>query len=165
MSRFHNILVAVDFSQTADDALGVAAEMSRIYRARVHVVHVVSNPFNVPYGTEPLAYDFSAFLRQSVESATTELDAIAARHVIDPALLTKQVVSGPPAAEIVRYAEEHAIDLIVLGAHGHGFFDRLLIGSVAERVSRHAPCAVVMVPHVTRRRAPVEVKAAAAVAS
>jgi nucleotide-binding universal stress UspA family protein len=165
MSRFHNILVAVDFSQTSDDALGVAAEMSRAYHAQVHLLHVVPQPFHVPYGTEPLAYDFSAFLRQSSEAAGAQLTDIAARHAIDPALLTKDVVSGPPANEIVRYAEEHAVDLIVLGAHGHGFFDRLLIGSVAERVARHAPCAVLMVPHVTRRLAPFQIRAAAGVES
>ena len=161
MSRFRNILVAVDFSETSDDALAVAAELSRTARARVHLVHVVPS-VHIPYGIEPIAFDFNAYLRQSVEAANRQLVDIAARHLTEPALVTMTVLSGAPAAEIVRYAEERAIDLIVLGAHGHGIIDRLLIGSVAERVARHAPCAVLMVPHVARRSTTHEAQAAAA---
>jgi nucleotide-binding universal stress UspA family protein len=160
---FRNILVAVDFSQTSDDALGVAAELSRTSRARVHVVHVVPS-VHIPYAIEPIGFDFNAYLRQSVDAATRQLAEIAARHPVEPGLLTTTVLSGAPAAELARYAQERAIDLIVLGAHGHGLIDRLLIGSVAERVARHAPCAVLMVPHVTRRLTAFEAEAAAGVA-
>jgi universal stress protein A len=163
MSRFHNILVATDFSQTSDDALAAAAELSRACHARVHVLHVVPHVQQIPYAIEPLAFDFAAFLRQSIDAARTNLAAVVARHAIEPAMLTTDVTDGAPAAEIVSYATENAIDLIVLGAHGHGFFDRLLVGSVAERVARHAPCAVLMVPHATRRMTTFEVMAAAGV--
>lgn len=162
MSRFHNILVAVDFSQTSDDALAAAAELSRACHARVHVLHVVPN-VQIPYAIEPVAFDFSAFLRQSIDAAREKLAALVARQSIDPAMLTTEVIDGATAAEIIRYATENAIDLIVLGAHGHGFIDRLLVGSVAERVARRAPCAVLLVPHATRRMTTFEVKAAAGV--
>jgi nucleotide-binding universal stress UspA family protein len=165
MSRFHNILVAVDFSQTSDDALAVAAEMSRTSHAQVHLLHVVPSVFQRPYGMEPVAFDFSGYLRQSEASARARLPELVARHQLDPALLTIAVRSGPPADEIVAYAEDQAIDLIVLGAHGHGFLDRLLIGSVAERVARRAPCSVLLVPHASRRLTAFEVKAAAGVES
>jgi nucleotide-binding universal stress UspA family protein len=162
MSRFHNILVAVDFSQTSDDAMATAAELSRPGHAQVHLLHVVPD-VAVPIATDPIAYDFTPFLQQGIDTARQRLAEAAARHGFEPALLTTAVESGAPAAEIVRYADKHAIDLIVLGAHGHGFVDRLLIGSVAERVARRAPCAVLMVPHVTRRLTSFEVKAAAGV--
>ena len=165
MSRFHNILVAVDFSQTSDDALATAAELSRVYHAQVHLLHVVPDTFQIAYPMEPVAFDFSAYLRQTVDAARAQLPALATRHQIDPLMLTSTVLQGSPADEIVRYAEEHAVDLLVLGAHGHGFLDRLLIGSVAERVARHAPCAILLVPHVTRRLTSFEVKAAAGVES
>jgi nucleotide-binding universal stress UspA family protein len=164
MSRFHNILVAVDFSTTSDDAVATAVDLSRAYHAQVHLLHVVPN-VHIPYATEPIAFDFAGFERQSVEASQQQLAAIAARHPVDAARLTTAIVSGAPAAEIVRYAEEHAMDLIVLGAHGHGFIDRLLIGSVAERVARHAPCAVLMVPHVMRRLTAFEAEAAAGVSA
>jgi nucleotide-binding universal stress UspA family protein len=159
MSRFHNILAAIDFSQTSDDALAVTAELSRACHARVHVLHVVPG-VQLPYAIEPVAFDFATFLRQSIDAARQELADVVVRHPIDPAMLTTEVANGVPAAEIVRYATENAIDLIVLGAHGHGFFDRLLVGSVAERVARRAPCAVLMVPHAPRRLTTFEVKAA-----
>jgi nucleotide-binding universal stress UspA family protein len=162
MSRFRNILVAVDFSQTSDDALAVAAALSQAFRAQVHLVHVVPN-VHATYAIEPMGFDFGAYARQSAEAADTQLVDLAARHPIERALLTTAVLSGPPASEIVRYAEEHGTDLIVLGAHGHGIVDRLLIGSVAERVARHAPCAVLMVPHAMRRLTRFEAQAAAGV--
>jgi nucleotide-binding universal stress UspA family protein len=165
MSRFHNILVAVDFSQTSDDALAVAAEMSRVSHAQVHLVHVVPSAFQVHYGMEPAAFDFSGYLRQSEAAARARLPELAARHQLDPTRLTIAVLPGAPADEIVEYAEDKAIDLIVQGAHGHGFLDRQLIGSVAERVARRAPCSVLLVPHATRRLTTFEVKAAARVES
>lgn len=162
MSRFHNILVAVDFSQTSDDAVATAADVSRMNHARLHVLHVVPN-VQIPYAIEPVVFDFTTYLRQSMDQAREELSELVSRHAVDAAMLTTDVVNGPPSGEIVRYAAEHAIDLIVLGAHGHGFLDRLLIGSVAERVVRHAPCAVLLVPHVARRLTSFEAKALAAV--
>jgi nucleotide-binding universal stress UspA family protein len=164
MARFHNILVAVDFSETSEDAVSVAAELSHAYHAPVHLLHVVPKA-QTPYAMEPVAFDVNAYLRERLEAVRAQMPALAARCPIEPAMLTTAVLQGTPAGEIVRYAEEHAIDLIVLGAHGHGFLDRLLIGSVAERVARHAPCAILMVPHVTRRPTSFEVKAAAGVGS
>ena len=164
MSRFHNILAAVDFSQTSDDAIAAAAELSRANNAQLHLVHVVPE-VQVPYAIEPVVVDITAFLRQSVDAAREQLAALVARHPLDPARLTTAILEGAAAREIARYAEEHGIDLIVLGAHGHGFLDRLLIGSVAERVVRHAPCAVLLVPHTTRQLTSFEAKAVAGVES
>lgn len=164
MSCFRNILVAVDFSQTSDDALAVAAELSRTFQAQVHLVHIVPS-LHVPYAIEPIAFDFASYARESTAAASRKLLDLAAQHPIERRLLTIATLSGPPATEIVQYAAAHAIDLIVLGAHGHGIVDRLLIGSVAERVARHAPCAVLMVPHAMRRLTMIEAEAAAGVAS
>jgi nucleotide-binding universal stress UspA family protein len=163
MPGFHNILVAVDFSQTSDDALSMAAYLGKADHAQVHLLHVVPDVVQSMYTMVPVAFDVDAYQRQSVEDARAQLPALAARYRLESAMLTTAVLLGVPAAEIVRYAEEHGIDLIVLGAHGHGFLDRLLIGSVAERVARRAPCAVLMVPHVARRLTSFEVKAAAGV--
>jgi nucleotide-binding universal stress UspA family protein len=164
MSRFHNVLVAVDFSQTSDDATATAADLCRANHAQLHLLHVVPN-VQVPYAIEPMVFDFSEFIRESLESSRQQLSELSVRYPVEPGMLTTAVVNGAPAAEIVRYAQEHAIDLIVLGAHGHGFLDRLLIGSVAERVARHAPCAVLLVPHATRRLTRFEATAVAGVES
>jgi nucleotide-binding universal stress UspA family protein len=164
MSRFHTILAAVDFSQTSDDAIAAACDLCRTNNAQLHVVHVVPE-VQIPYAIEPVVIDITAFLRQSIEAARQQLAALVSRHPIDQARLTTAILEGAAAREIVRYADEHGIDLIVLGAHGHGFLDRLLIGSVAERVVRHAPCAVLLVPHTSRRLTSFEAQAVAAVES
>ena len=65
--------------------------------------------------------------------------------------MTTAVVVGAPANEIVRYAEAHHADVIVLGSHGHGLVRRFLLGSVADKLVRQAPCAVLVVPHRTLR--------------
>jgi nucleotide-binding universal stress UspA family protein len=160
MPRFLNILAAADFSPASEDAVAIAADLSRSDHGRLHLLHVVPS-VQVPYTMEPVVFDFSDFVRQSVDRAHRQFAALAARHRIDHERLTTAVVNGPPAAEILRYAKDHAIDLLVLGAHGHGVIDRLLIGSVADRVARHAPCAVLLVPPVTRGPATVESQAAA----
>ena len=60
------------------------------------------------------------------------------------------MVTGAPAAEIVRYAEDQSINLIVMGTHGRGMVAHALLGSVAEKVVRHAPCPVLTVRHPER---------------
>ena len=67
--------------------------------------------------------------------------------------VTTAVVVGAPANEIVRYAEAHHADVVVLGSHGHGLVRRFLLGSVADKIVRQAPCAVLVVPHRTLRPA------------
>ena len=61
--------------------------------------------------------------------------------------IVKVVRQGPPFLEIVRYAQEANIDLIVLGTHGRGGLAHMLLGSVAEKVVRKAPCPVLTVRH------------------
>ena len=132
-----------------DAIAGIIAAVAAIV---LHLLHVVPS-VHVPYTVEPVVFDFRDFVRQSVDRANAEFAALAARHRLEQDRLTTAVLNGSPAAEILRYADDHDIDLIVLGAHGHGLLDRLLIGSVAERVSRHAPCAVLLVPPAVRRLA------------
>jgi nucleotide-binding universal stress UspA family protein len=123
------ILLATDFSRPSDAAAQVAAEHARRFGARVHVLHVVWP------GADPTPDPRLAQLAQELRGAGEVVTA---------------VESGVPAAEIVRYATRHGIDLIVLGTHGRTGVTRTLIGSVAERVVRTAPCPVLTVPGTPR---------------
>ena len=78
---------------------------------------------------------------------------MAVSHALDPSHVTTAVVVGAPANEIVRYAEAHHADVVVLGSHGHGLVRRFLLGSVADKIVRQAPCALLVVPHRTLRPA------------
>ncbi|MBI4608964.1 MAG: universal stress protein [Candidatus Rokubacteria bacterium] len=125
------ILFATDFSDSSEVAGRVARDYARHFGARLHALHVVW-PGADATGS-PLLDKLAAELR-------AEVPVVAA------------VESGAPAARIVSYAERHGIDLIVLGTHGRTGVTRALLGSVAERVVRTAPCPVLTVPRA--RRAP-----------
>ena len=118
------ILVATDFSETAQAAVRVAHGYARAFGARLHVFHVA---WPDEHGLTPLFTELVAELG-------TEVPVVVASY------------RGDPADEIVRYASGHGIDLIVLGTHGRTGISRMLMGSVVERVIRTAPCPVLAVP-------------------
>jgi nucleotide-binding universal stress UspA family protein len=165
MSRFHTIVAAVDFSQTSEDVLETACELTRPH-GHVHLLHVVPDPLQTLYVMEPAGLDLTALQNEWIEAAREQLKALAARQQPPPEFLTTAVVTGAAAPEIVRYADAHKADLIVVGSHGRGFLDRLILGNVAERVLRQANCPVTVVPHRARPElTSFEVKAAAGVGS
>jgi nucleotide-binding universal stress UspA family protein len=77
---------------------------------------------------------------------------------LDPRRVSVEVVVGPAAFEIVRYANERAADILVLGSHGRGVIRRFLLGGVAERVLREASCPVLVVPDRVLRSAGAAVR-------
>ena len=148
MITLKNILVATDFSEPSDAALTYGRALARSFNATLHVVHVVGNLSSVVYGAEAYTVDMPELQREIEDAARAQL----AGRVVDndehpiptrPVLLT----SDAPAAAIVDYAGRERIDLIVTGTHGRGGVAHLLMGSVAERVVRTAPCPVLTVRH------------------
>ncbi len=154
MSRFHTIVAALDFSDSAPDALDAALALAAGEAGgHVHLLHVVPSAAPALWADEIPVLDQGAIDRARVDAACEQLGALALRQPLDPARVSTAVVVGSAANEIARYAEEHAADVIVVGSHGHGLVRRFLLGSVAEKVVRQAPCAVLVVPHRTLRGA------------
>jgi nucleotide-binding universal stress UspA family protein len=152
MSRFQTIVVAVDFSDAAPDVLRAAVALaSPDPQARVHLVHVVPDPVPAIWSDELPQIDVHLMEHTWRDGATRQLAAFAAEAQLDPGRFEQVVAVGTAAPQIVRYAEEHHADVIVMGSHGHGLVHRFLLGSVAERVLRQAPCAVLIVPYRTVR--------------
>ena len=120
------VLFATDFSDASRLAGETAAEFARHFGARLHVLHVV------PPVTDPTP-------------APAALRAVAAELEKGLSIVTA-ITSGRVARQIVDYARRHAIDLIVLGTHGRAGVSHALLGSVAEAVTRRAPCRVLTVP-------------------
>jgi nucleotide-binding universal stress UspA family protein len=118
------ILVATDFSQASGTAVRVAHAYARAFQVRLHVLHVTR--LDEPGLTKLFA--------QIVDELGTAVPVLMAAH------------AGDPAGEIVGYAKRCNVDLIVMGTHGRTGFSRVLLGSVAERVARTAPCPVLVVP-------------------
>jgi nucleotide-binding universal stress UspA family protein len=149
MSRFRKIVVPIDFSETSQDALRIACEIARDYFGQIHLLHVVSDLRQEAWTLDAAGMNFHGLQRQWVELGNDQLANVATVPKLSPTQVTRVVVTGAPVTEIVRYAQEHQADLIVMGTHGHGPIRRFLLGSVADRVLRAALCPVLTVPHKT----------------
>jgi nucleotide-binding universal stress UspA family protein len=137
MIALKNVLVAIDFDQLTETALAYARVVARRNDSRLHVLHVTENTFLRPRAMDPHAVQAS--LAHQIEQRLTDED----RRDLQVVPVVR--MSDKPAEEIVRYANHHDIDLIVMGTHGRKSVAHLIIGSVAERVVREAPCPVLTV--------------------
>jgi len=148
MIRLTTILVPSDFSECSDAALRYGLELARRFDARLHLLHVVQDPLTQPWAAE----GFSAPLFEAVEKWQREAKArlAAAIPLSDVGRVTVSATVAWPYAEILRYAAENDVDLIVMGTHGRSGVSHMLLGSIAERVVRHAPCPVLTVRHPQR---------------
>src|ERR1041384_2279864 len=141
---FQKILCAVDFSEPSHEALRVAAGLARSSHVTLILVHVWQAPlWTTDYGLQ-LASDALLEARGNEEAKLAAWQA-EAHQLGAPDVVTK-LARGVPWDEIVGAArDDKSIDLIVIGTHGRTGLKRALIGSVAERVVRHAPCTVMVV--------------------
>lgn len=145
MPEIRRILVPTDFSPHSSEATAWAADLAGRYGAAITLVHVYQPVSMIlPEGFVLKSADEIADLLHSLDAALGEaraqLGRIAPGVAIDSVLL-----EGAPFAEIVRHARENAYDLIVLGTHGRSGLRHALLGSVAEKVVRKAPCPVLTV--------------------
>jgi nucleotide-binding universal stress UspA family protein len=146
MTTIKHILIATDFSETSDAALAYARQLAHVFGSTLHVLHVAGNVIETAIGTELYAADFVAMQREVEEAAQKQLEVVVTDD--DRRTLAARTIlrtSNSPAQEIVAYAQEAKVDLIVLGTHGRGGVAHIFLGSVAERVVRTAPCPVLTV--------------------
>lgn len=149
-----NVLVATDFGDSAESALAYGRELARTFGAKLHLIHVVEDISGRLSGlpNAPEAYiDFGRWQRDALNAAYENLNARVSdedRRVVGAT--TFAVVARVAAPAILAYAREQHIDLIVAGTHGRGVIGHLVMGSVAERLVRHANCPVLVVRHPER---------------
>jgi len=127
MIRIRKILYPTDFSSYSNQAYFHAVALAENHGAQLTVLYV----YNDARGGEDRAY-----WQDQLEQIRPVDPGIVVRHVL---------LEGDPASEIVRYARESGTDLIVMGTHGRTGLERLLMGSVAEKVMREATCSVLVV--------------------
>jgi nucleotide-binding universal stress UspA family protein len=163
MVPFYSVVVGIDFSETSTDALEAALELVTPRHGRAHLLYVVPDALRSPWNVEGAGFDLHGLQRQWIESGEQRLAAFAAERKLDPRIGSVTVAVGNPADELLAHAAAKQADAIVLGSHGHGAVRRFVLGSVADRVTRGAPCPVMVVPHRTVRLTSYEVKAAAGV--
>jgi nucleotide-binding universal stress UspA family protein len=148
MHAIRKILVPVDFSESSRVALEHAAGWAAPFGAKVDVLHVWQAPALVPLPSLPEASPADAALVDIVKnSAEQALDRFVT-EAKTKGVVVREALSEPgsPAHTIVDVAKKGGYDMLVLGTHGHTGLAHALIGSVAERVVRHAHCPVLTVP-------------------
>lgn len=148
-AKGRRLLVPVDFSDSSSRALRYAAKLAAESGDSLTILHVVP----ADYGWLGIGREESRGLDKSLQRQAADcLRALADAEVRKDIPVDLEVRLGRPAEEIVAAATESKCDLIVLSTHGHTGLDRYLIGSVADRVARFAPCPVfLMRPGKTSR--------------
>lgn len=141
MPPFRKILVPIDFSPQAAEALRVAGEMARLFDAPLTVMTVFQPAiYPLPEGVvlpSPTAHsDALAKTSELLERAAAQATEASGMPV------ETKLAQGVPFVEIVGFARSGGFDLIVMGTHGRTGLGHALLGSVAEKVVRKAPCAV-----------------------
>lgn len=133
--NFKHILCPYDYSLSSDEAAKMAASIARESGSKLTLLHVEETP--LAYGA-----GFGGYIPPRPESAAVVDKLRQAMPMFEGVDCYHNVVSGTPSEEIVRFAEEHHVDLIVIGTHGHTGLAHLLMGSVAAAVVRRAHCPV-----------------------
>jgi nucleotide-binding universal stress UspA family protein len=155
-----NVLLAIDDSTCSEQAVLALRDRYKPEHAAVRVVHVVEWPHDLPpalaFAQGPHAADCILQAHSDLRRSAEQLVAHAASQLQAAGFeATTCVVEGDPRQAILAMAEAWPADIIVLGSHGRGRFDRLLLGSVSDSVVRHAPCSVVVVRERDEVRLPI----------
>jgi universal stress protein A len=149
MISIKQVLVPTDFSEPSEVALQYGKAFVEQFNARLHLVHVLDEnalvyPWATPEGETFALGTARADVEQAVRNRLEHVLSDAERQKYSAQIVT---LVGSPFLELVLYAKSNDIDLIVMGTHGRGPIAHMLMGSVAEKVVRKAPCPVLTVRH------------------
>jgi nucleotide-binding universal stress UspA family protein len=140
MLAWRRILVPTDFSETSEAAVRQGVALARSFNASVILLYVGDGPASESTSDFPLGID--ANLPDAERERMLRILAPCDHETVRPELV---VCTGSAAQEIVRCADEREVDLIVMGTHGRSGVRHMLLGSVAEKVIRTAPCPVLVI--------------------
>ncbi len=138
------ILFPTDISEGSAHAVPFVTDLTKRYGAKLYIIHVMydvarATGWYVPHmSMDELYRDIETNARKEIEKCCIE-DLRGYKNV------EYRILKGVPHEEILKFADENAIDLIIMGTHSRKGLDRVIFGSTAERVVRHAPCAVLTV--------------------
>jgi nucleotide-binding universal stress UspA family protein len=151
MIAMKNVLVATDFSPVSETALTYGRALAAAFGATLHVLHVVENlAVRLSYA-DAVGFSSAELQADLEEAGKRQLAALASDGNRGGLLVITELRVGTNIAqEICDYAKDAAVDAIVIGATGRGAIDRMLLGSVADKVIRRAPCPVLAVRHPER---------------
>jgi nucleotide-binding universal stress UspA family protein len=143
---YDRILVPTDGSPGSRGVIEHAADLAEIHGATLHGLYVVNTASHASFSMESTWEGIGDMLHEEGKEALRTVESVVDEQVP----VETAVLEGSPSRKIVRYAEREGCDLIAMGTHGRGGIDRLLLGSVAERVVRSSEVPVLTVRVGTR---------------
>ena len=143
MNPIRTLLVAIDFSESSSAVIDAAVELAKRFSATIHIVHAFDPP--IPLVTPYEVTIPEAYLDQTRKAASQKLAGVVKKVAAEGVTVESHLAESPAAPAIARTAEEVGADLVVMGTHGHTGIKHLVLGSVAERTLRLAPCSVLVV--------------------
>lgn len=150
MSEIKRMLVPTDFSPASEIAFTYAIDMAVRQDATIHLLHVIDDASFATAYPDGFYVELPGLRAQLTDEAMRRLEEMAARSAAANVTATLEVAVGRPSRVLIERAKERGTDLIVMGTHGRSGFAHLVLGSVAERVVRTAPCAVLTVRDTSR---------------
>lgn len=150
MSLIRRMLVPTDFSPASDIAFTYAVDTAVQHAASIHLLTVIDDSSFASAFPDGFYVELPGVRTELIEEATRRLKTMAETCTQAGVTVTTEVAVGRPARIITETATARGTDLIVMGTHGRSGFAHLLLGSVAERVVRTAPCAVLTVRDTAR---------------
>ena len=142
MANYQHILIAIDFSDHHLQVCNKAQELAQFYQAKLSISYIVENYIISDFAYEAISSVTFDMQDELLDSAQKRIHGIADELAIPEQ--NQWVEFGSPRYDIVRLAEAHDVDLIVVGSHGrHGL--QLLLGSTANAILHHAKCDVLAV--------------------
>jgi nucleotide-binding universal stress UspA family protein len=147
MIDLQRILVPTDFSKHSENALAYAVAFAEKFASELFLLHVVQDLTLFIPETVAVAPPVAPPVEQLSAAVREALDRVIQQNQLERFRARAEVREGNPFSEIVRFARENDIDLIIMGTHGHTGLVHVFLGSVAEKVVRKAPCPVLTVRH------------------
>ncbi|MFQ5429454.1 MAG: universal stress protein [Phycisphaerae bacterium] len=144
--RIERIAFPTDFSELSLHGLSYARDFAESFESELHLIHVVDEASMYWMAMGPSSLPVGPSADELVDVARQELQKFVGEQLTGfQRPLVTEVLVGRPFTEIIRYARDKQIGLIVIGTHGRGGLKHVLLGSVAERVVRKAPCPVLTI--------------------
>ena len=142
--KIQRILLPTDFSDYSTAATKYACELALRFNSELHILHTLEHYLSST-PTFGFGLDIPTFVNESKAAAEKKLAGLIDSSWLVGRTVIRSVTEGSPRVEIIRYAREANIDLIVLSTHGRTGLSHVMLGSVAESVVRTAPCPVLTV--------------------
>ncbi|MFY9269234.1 MAG: universal stress protein [Candidatus Manganitrophaceae bacterium] len=158
MDNPRRILLGTDFSDYSKEALDYALFLAKSFEAELYLFHAFEQPVFMPGVNGRVGPEIITWIQGFKEEGWKKLEALAEKMKKEGVKAHPLLKEGVPYREMLNAAKEVKADLIVLGTHGRSGLDRFMMGSVAERVVRQAPCPVFLVKPAGLRVAKGEIK-------